>query len=65
VLDGSKCLKVGTRKDRQGELIERRIRSMLPLKGSGVTDYRLVFVRGVDDHAGLESVGMAVSEALT
>jgi hypothetical protein len=65
VLDGSKILKQGTRKDSQCELIERQIRSMLPLKGSSITDYRLFFVRGVDDCAGLESVGAAVSDAIT
>ena len=65
VLDGSKCLKPGTRKDQQGRLIERQIRSMLPLKGSGVTDYRLFFVGGIEDRAGLESVSAAIAEALS
>lgn len=32
VLDGSKCLKPGTRKDSQAELIEQQIRSMLSLR---------------------------------
>lgn len=64
VLDGLKCLRPGTRKELQGELIERQIGSMLPLKGSGVTDYRLFFVRGVEDLPGLASVGVAVSQAL-
>jgi hypothetical protein len=65
VLDGSKCLKQGTRKDTQGELIERKIRELLPLKGSSISDYHLFFVQGVNDHAGLESVGAAVDKALT
>ncbi|MBU4186102.1 MAG: hypothetical protein KKI12_03890 [Proteobacteria bacterium] len=65
VLDGSKCLKQGTRKKLQAELIERQIRSLLPLKGSTIEDYRLFFVSGVSDHAGLEAVGIAVREMLS
>jgi hypothetical protein len=65
VLDGLKCLKEGTRKDSQGELIERKIRELLPLKGSSISYYNLFFVQGVNDHAGLESVGAAVVKALT
>ncbi len=64
VLDGSKCLKQDTRKDSQGELIEQRIRKMLPLKGSSIIDYHLFFVQGIDDRAGLKSVAAAVLEAL-
>lgn len=60
VLDGSKCLKQGTRKDLQGEQIERQIRSMLTLKESKITDYRLFFVQGVGARAGLKSVGSVV-----
>ena len=62
VLDGSKCLKLGTRKDAQAELIEGRIREILPLRK--VTDYHLLFVRGPSDRNGLASVGAAVSLAL-
>jgi hypothetical protein len=65
VLDGSKCLKQGTSKDFQGKQIERQIRSILPLKGSGITDYRLLFVQGIDDRTGLKFVGAAVSDAIT
>jgi len=65
VLDGSSILKQGTHKDKQGKLIEQKIRSMLPLKGSKITDYRLFFVKGEKDRAGLESVGAMVSDALT
>jgi hypothetical protein len=65
VLDGLKCLKQGTRKDSQGELIEQKVRSMLPFKGSGITDYRLFFVQGVYDYSGLSAVGAVVSNALT
>lgn len=65
VLDGSKILKQGTRKDSQGDLIEQQIRSILPLKGSSITDYRLFYVRGVDDRAGIKAVDAAVSDALT
>ena len=63
VLDGSKCLKPGTRKDAQAELIENHIREILPLRG--ITGYRLFFVLGRSDQSGLASVGAAVSTALT
>lgn len=62
VLDGSKCLKRGTRKDAQAELIERNIQQMLPLRG--ITDYGLFFVLGPDDQVGLDRVGAAISETL-
>ena len=62
VLDGSKCLKPGTRKDSQAELIERQIREILPLRG--ITEYRLVFISGKSDQRGLASVGEAVASAL-
>jgi hypothetical protein len=62
VLDGSKCLKPGTRKDTQAKLIELHIREMLPLRA--LTDYRLFFVLGPSDQSGLESVSAAVSSAL-
>jgi hypothetical protein len=65
VLDGSKCLNEGTQKDKQGGLIEQKIRSVLPLKGSSITGYHLFFVRGISDRASLESVDAAVSAALT
>lgn len=65
VLDGSKCLRKGTRKDKQGELIQRKIRSVLPLEGSGITDYRLFFVQVHGDSAGLHSVGRAVAYHLS
>jgi hypothetical protein len=64
VLDGSKCLKVGTRKDRQADLIAERIRNLLPLKESNISDYRLFFVKGVDDCAGLEIVAREISTYL-
>jgi hypothetical protein len=64
VLDGSSILKQGTRKDAQGKLIEQKIRSLLPLKGSSITDYCLFFVMGYNDRAGLEAFGMAVSATL-
>lgn len=57
VLDGSKCLKTGTRKDAQGKLIEQEIQKLLPLRD--ITDYRLVFVAGKDDASGLATVGEA------
>ncbi len=57
VLDGSKCLKTGTRKDAQAELIEQEIRKLLPLRG--ITDYSLFFVSGQNDKVGLTAVGEA------
>jgi hypothetical protein len=65
VLDSSKCLKKGTRKDSQAELIELRIRGMLPLKRSHITDYRLFFVDGKNDQCSLSLVGETVTNALT
>jgi hypothetical protein len=62
VLDGSKCLKPGTRKNSQAELIERQIRGMLPLRG--ITEYRLLFISGKSDQPGLASIGEAISSAL-
>ena len=62
VLDGSKCLKPGTRKDSQAKLIERQIRGMLPLRG--ITEYRLYFISGVSDQQSLASVGKAIVSAL-
>lgn len=62
VLDGSKCLKPGTKKDSQAELIERQIRSMLPLRG--ITEYRLFFISGKCDQLGLASVCEAIASAL-
>jgi hypothetical protein len=64
VLDGSKCLKNGTRKDRQAELIAQRIRNLLPLNESCISDYCLFFVCGVDDFAGLEMVARKISTYL-
>lgn len=61
VLDGSKFLKPGTRKDKQAEQIERLIRGMLPFRQSSVTDYRLFLVSGARDTSQLEAVGEVVS----
>jgi len=54
VLDGSKCLKPGTRKDSQAELIEQQIRNLLPL--GGITECRLFFISGKGDQRGLAFV---------
>jgi len=62
VLDGSKCLKPGTRKDAQVELTKRRIREMLPLRA--ITHYSIFFVIGPSDRKGLALVGAKVSSAL-
>jgi len=63
VLDGSKCLKPGTRKGAQAKLIGNHIREILPLRG--ITDYQLFFVSGPSHQDDLESVRAAVSSALT
>jgi hypothetical protein len=62
VLDGSKCLKTGTRKGSQAELIERQIQDMLPLRG--ITEYRLFFICGKSDKRGLDAFGEAIASAL-
>ena len=62
VLDGSKCLKPGTRKDSQAELIEQQIHHILPLRG--ITAYRLVFISGKNDQKGLASVCEAIASAI-
>ncbi len=62
VLDSSKFLKPGSRKDLQAELIERQIREMLPLRG--ITDYRLFLISGKNDKLGLASVGEAIKSVL-
>jgi hypothetical protein len=64
VIDGSKCLKPGSRKEPQAALIERKIREMLPLGGGGVTDYGLFFVGGAQDSKGLRAVSQAVASSL-
>ena len=58
-VDGSKCLKPGTRKDAQAELIEQQIRHTLPVRG--LTDYRLFFVLGLSDHDSLAAVGAVLA----
>lgn len=64
VLDGSKCLKPGTRKLAQAELIEREVRRRLPLEESSITDYHLLFVTGPGDREGLNAVGAVASRHL-
>ena len=65
VLDATKCLSPGGCKDAQGQVIEQEIRSLLPMKKSRISDYRLFFVHGPDDLAGLEAVGETVEETLS
>jgi hypothetical protein len=62
VLDGSKCLKTGTRKDSQAVLIEQQIRNLLPL--NKINEYLLVFVLGKDDQQGLASAGEDIERRL-
>lgn len=63
VLDSSKCLKRGTRKDAQASLIEREIKAMLPLRG--ITDYRLFFASTEPADNGLAALRAAVATALS
>ncbi|GEM_PF-876234 len=56
VLDASKCLMPGSKKAVQGQLIEEQIRSLLPLKNQGITDYELLFVDGKGDNEGINRV---------
>jgi hypothetical protein len=62
VLDGSACLRPGSRKRQQGELIESEIRGLLPLRG--LTDYSLHFVNGASDTVGLSKVAGDVIKAM-
>jgi hypothetical protein len=62
VLDASKCLKTGTSKDTQAQLIEKEIQTLLPLRG--ITDYRLLFVSGQDNKMGLAAVDEAIVQLL-
>lgn len=64
VLDATKCLRPGGCKDVQGQMIEQEIKSLLPMKRSRLTDYRLFFVHGPEDRAGLAAVGEAVADVL-
>ncbi len=62
VLDKSKCLKPGTRKDTQAGLIEHEIQGMLPMRG--ITDYRLLFASTDCGSGDLAFVGEVVATAL-
>ena len=63
VLDGSRILKPGTKKDAQAELIAVQIQELLPLRG--ISDYHLYFARGEHDDEALASIGAVVSSALS
>jgi len=62
VLDGSKFLKPGTSKRKQGELIATEIGRQLPLKASHIAEYRLFIVDGVQDTAGIKKIGQTVAD---
>ena len=62
VLDGSK-LKQRGHKVEQGKLIEKKIQSIIPLNGSCVTHYSLIFVN-VKGNDNLSSVGKKVQQFL-
>jgi hypothetical protein len=68
VLDGSKILKPGGKKEKQARRIEERICSMLPqqrVKTSErvvrIKDYKIFFVKSPDDKSGLRRVSHEVS----
>lgn len=65
ILDGSKCLPEGTQKNKQAEMIEQKIRSILPLKGSTITEYHLLFVDFVNDPESLKPVGAIMYDSIT
>lgn len=62
VLDGKKCLKSGSRKDAQAELITWQIRRLLPL--GRIAEYGLFFVREHEIKSDLAEIGKCVALAL-
>lgn len=64
VVDGAKCLKPGSRKKEQGELIASEIQKLLPLRRPGITEYRLFFVGGEGGLQSLDPIGEALAEFL-
>jgi hypothetical protein len=64
VFDGSKFNKTGTSKYMQARLIEKKIRDMLPIKGSTITAYHLVVVGDPNNPDGLAAVGESITAAL-
>ena len=61
VLDGSKLSKRGASKQSQCKLIETKINSLLPLKGSRVSNYRLFIVDGPSDKKQLADVAQTAA----
>jgi hypothetical protein len=64
VLDGSKFNNTHTSKFKQARLIEKKIRDMIPIKGSTIIAYHLVLVGDPNNPDGLASVGPSMSSAL-
>jgi hypothetical protein len=64
VLDGSKFNKLGTSKYLQARLIEKKIRDLLIILGSTITDYNLVIVGDPNNPDGLAVVGEKIMAAL-
>jgi hypothetical protein len=64
VLDGSKFNKIGTSKYLQARLIQEKVRDMLPIKGSTITDYHLVIIGDDNNPDGLAAVGESIMAAL-
>jgi hypothetical protein len=64
VLDGSKFNKTGTSKYLQARLIEEKIRDLLTIIGSIITDYNLVIVGDPNNPDGLAVVGESIMAAL-
>jgi hypothetical protein len=61
VLDGSKFPK-GSHKDSQANLIEEKIRNILPVRRSRITEYRLFIIKGNSDQL---RFGEAIASALS
>ena len=59
VLDGSACLKDGSRKEEQARLIQEEIRRLLPVRG--ITEYHILFVNGPGDVMKLDVVSSLVN----
>jgi len=61
ILDGSKLSNRGTSKQSQCKLIESQINSLLPLKGSSISKYRLFIIDGPGDKKRLADAAQAVA----
>lgn len=65
VLDASKCLRPGTRKDVQADLIAAELQGLVPVKSGSISGYRLFLVWGERDYNQLNLVADASVSALS